>query len=236
MLKKVFTVLVAVALTASFAQAQRDESKIRWGIHLGMGGNGVYGVDSKYQEAEEYDDARPRLGMQLGVVAEYGLTDDITLHSGFIFDGQGYKANDKKCRLHYIRIPVNAQYSLPVGKHALVFKAGPYLGLAYTGNYSNTVIGALGNATTMGATFENEFHFGNKENYTEIIEGGEDKYIEHSYFKRIDVGVDFGAGFRFNDRFQLGWEYSIGFMPISKTFGYKNRSFNFTCTWMLGKK
>ena len=110
-----------------------------------------------------------------------------------------------------LEIPVNAVYYIPTGYSGSVFLgAGPYIGMNLSGK--DKIKGDLANA----AGFENE---------RDLSFSGDNKDMN-----RIDAGVNFLAGYRFNGGLLLNAGYGLGLTnlnPVSNNTTYANRVWSF---------
>jgi hypothetical protein len=114
-MKKVFLLIVSVA---SFATIQ---AQTKFGIKAGANLASLAGDD--------VDDAKMKIGFNVGGFAKIGLTESLSLQPELVFSAQGAKFEDEgddvKYNLSYLNIPVLLQYNLPMG---LNFEAGPQIG------------------------------------------------------------------------------------------------------------
>jgi hypothetical protein len=127
-MKKVFFTLcffIAFMLMHSGAHAQ---------IRLGAKGGFTFASQS-YKNRNDNFNPGILPGITIGGIAEYQLTDKISLASGLQYMSKGYKAKDEgdkyTLKFSYIQIPVQAQYH-----HEQFFGAfGFYYGKALGGKY-----------------------------------------------------------------------------------------------------
>ena len=195
--KKILLVLLAVVLTASYAQAQ-----LTFGARAGLNLTNMKMKTGSFSMSPDM-----KAGIQLGVVAEYGLSDAFFIQPGLLFAQQGCKMemsesymgesmkSSDKMTLNYLQIPVNAQYKVGLGNMKLLLQAGPYLGFAISGKEKGE--------TTYSYGGEKE-----TEKYNEKIDFKEDGW------KRFDFGLGIGAGLQFGN-IQAGLGYNLGLANIA---------------------
>jgi hypothetical protein len=197
MFKKVLVIAVAV-LTASAAQAQ-----VRLGARLGFTFTNAYGNDI---------DSRTRMGVQLGVASDIAFSNAFSIQPGVVFSQQGAKLTLMKydadfdmdveytdrIRLNYVQIPVYVQYKVS----KFYVQAGPYLGIATSGESKLAEGGAIGSGflSALGLDDKKKIKFGN----------------EPDQINRFDFGVGFGAGFAFKVA-QVGINYNLGLTNLKYT-------------------
>ena len=203
-MKKVLAVLAVAVLTAGFVQAQ---------ITFGARG-GINFSNMKYDYGGLSMSPKMKPGIQLGVVAEYALSESLFLQPGFLFAQQGMKMDDDdetiKLTLNYIQIPVNFQFKTEVGGGTiLLLQAGPYGGIGVNGKWK------------YGKDSE-DVEFGSGEN---------------ADFKTFDFGLGLGAGIEFGGNMQLGIGYNLGLANLdtsgSSKFSAKNNGLAFTFTYFF---
>ena len=212
--KKIFLVLLTAVLTASYAQAQ-----LTFGARAGLN---FTNVKMKMGGISASPDMK--VGIQLGVVGEYGLSEAFFIQPGIVFAQQGYKVDmfgeSATFNLNYIQIPVNAQYKVDLSGMKLLLQAGPYLGYAVNGKVK---------AKVDGKKESEKIEFG---------DGG---------MKRFDFGLGIGAGLQFGN-IQAGVGYNIGLANIASTdefyddddfYSVKTKTHNngivLTVTYFFGK-
>ena len=212
--KKIYLVLLAAVLTASYAQAQ-----LTFGARAGLN---FTNMSVKMGGTSISADMKP--GIQLGVVAEYALSESFVIQPGLLFAQQGSKSKysgttskgKEKTTLNYLQIPVNAQYKVDLGGMKLLFQAGPYFGFALNGKIK-------GEDTSGGETSK----------YDHKIEFGSD-----AEFRRFDFGLGIGAGLEFGNM-QAGLGYNIGIANLAPDNDYdykmKNNGLALTVTYFFGK-
>ncbi|MDR0814334.1 MAG: PorT family protein [Bacteroidales bacterium] len=223
MLKKVFFATVFVVLTAGAAQAE-----VRLGARMGFTFTNAYGNDV---------DTRLRMGIQLGVAADFALNDALSIQPGVVYSQQGAKLkllnenpdNDwdvdytDRIRLNYVQIPVYAQFKVS----KFYVQAGPYLGIATSGKSK------LAEGDSFGSGFRT--FFGNDDE--EKIKFGD----EPGQINRFEFGIGIGAGFAFKVA-QVGINYNLGLTNLKyterlngETLEMRNKGILVAVTFLFGK-
>ena len=203
--KKFFSILLAVVLTASYAQAQ-----ITFGARAGLNLTNVWGDDT--------DDIKFKPGFQIGVVADYALSNELSIQPGLLFAQQGFQFKEDndydKYTLNYLQIPINAQYKLDLGGMKAFVQAGPYLGFG---------IGGKNKWKYDGEKDDDKIKFGN---------GNDDN------FSPLDFGLGLGVGLQFSN-IQVGVGYNLGLANITHkdykdNFKVRNMGLALTVTCFFG--
>lgn len=152
-----------------------------------------------------------RLGMQLGVVAEFPVNEALFFSPGLLFVQKGYKmemeGDEAKARMNYLDIPMNLLYKVDLSGAKLLLQAGPNLGIGLNG----------------------------KEKYDdeeEDIEFGSDE----DQLKRLDLGLNLGVGAEIQ-QVQVALNYTLGLSNISNydEADIKNNVLSLSVTYLFGK-
>ena len=231
-MKKFFVVLVALAVTASIAHAQLNFgaragfnlTNMSWkydGKDVDLFAEILSGITGNNVEISQ----KFRPGFQIGLVADYALTDAISIQPGILFAQQGYKVNESidfmgqkidfkaSINLNYIQIPINVQYKMDMGGMNLILQAGPYLGFGLGGKMK---------FEASGQSEEEDIKFGSGD--------------EHM-LKPLDLGLGLGAGLQFG-AIQVGLGYNLGLANIvnddDSKFKVKNNGLALTLTYVFG--
>jgi len=223
--KKFFLVLFIVVLTASYVQAQ-----FTFGARAGLNLTNVsVKIDGKKLEG----DIKPKYksGFQIGVVGEYGISDNFAIQPGILFATQGYKSGPSEIlmddvwmwesvtvNINYLQIPVNAQYKMDLGVCALLLQAGPYFGYAFGGK------------TKSGYSIRPDKEF-SWEQKTDLEFGNKEDQISP-----FDFGFGLGVGLQL-DAIQIGLRYQLGLKNLYniEKMTMNNRGFAITATYFFGK-
>ena len=221
-MKKVVFLFLAAVFTASFAQAQ-----IAFGVRAGVSytGNGQYGGI--------FDDDKtfPKIGFHIGGVAEFELSNALSIQPGLLLATQGDKVVKKatvgslfggnasasiknKVNMTYIQIPVNVQYKITSGMGDLLIHLGPYFGYAISGKIKNE--------STLNGKTEKEtkdITFGDGYDYKPLDFG-------------LGTGISLGSE---NYRARIEFNHSLTNISNVSTFTARNWSFVVGMTYLFGK-
>jgi hypothetical protein len=187
MKKITFFCLVFLCLFSaqSFAQA-------KFGVKVGVNSTriGVNYNDSDDEKA--YKDAlKSKLGLTLGLAAEFGFSDALSLQSGLMLANKGYKLEMEedgesikaKTSVNYLEIPLNLAYNMG----GFQVHAGPYLGFGLFGK-SKTEYNFGGESESD----EEKFKFKNSVKESDFDDLKEDE----DFMRRLDYGLNLGVGYR----------------------------------------
>ncbi|MDR0833950.1 MAG: PorT family protein [Candidatus Symbiothrix sp.] len=197
---KKYLLIALVALTAVTANAQG----VKFGVTAGLNLSNWTG---------DIEDAKYKAGFQVGVVADWALTESFSIAPELNFSQKGYKAKfegigayDISATVNYLTLPINALYKFNVSDDSkfLVF-AGPYLGYGLSGSVKATVPGE-------GSESE-DIKFGSKE--------GE--------LKAFDFGLNAGIGFQYT-KFFIKAQYNLGLANLSNVDGNSIKNSNIGVT------
>jgi hypothetical protein len=187
-----------------------------------------------------------------GVVADIPLAGRFYLQPQLLASAKGSRveANDldsnvyssssisNKVRMIYLELPVNILYKHALGPGKLIAGAGPYIAYGLGGKSKTTYTSRYSGITnTMEYTvkFKNETH------------PGSDAFNKYSYYKPLDAGLNFIAGYELNNGLCFNVNYSLGLtdtapsdgtLPDGTTITYnstKNSYFGLTVGYLLRK-
>ncbi len=186
-------ILSIVSLT-SFAQ-------LRLGIKAGISTNSVgLNFEDSDDEKAYRDMLKLKPGFSLGLAAEYNFTRALSLQTSLQFTKKGFKMEreegvnfeKRKTSISYLEVPVHLAFK--VSKFQV--HAGPYVGFGLTGKSKheynfNADSGKCGvvNASCQG-NGETNYEFKNKVSESDLAG-------YKAYLRRLDVGLNLGAGYRF---------------------------------------
>ena len=207
--KRIYIVLLAAVLTASYAQAQ-----LTFGARAGLNLTNVFQED----ESGNLKGLDWKPGFQIGAAAEYDLlNEEIYFQTGILFSQQGMKTEGSLLgskvklmwNLNYIQIPINLVGKVDLGSTTFFLQAGPYLGYGIGGKLT---------AEAGGESTSEKIKFGS----------GDD-----ADFRAFDLGLGAGAGFQFGN-LQTGLGLNYGLVNLGKDVKVKNIGLVFTLTYMFG--
>jgi Outer membrane protein beta-barrel domain len=135
-----------------------------------------------------------KIGLQLGVIAEIGLSENLVFQPGLLYTRKGTTINygssfpSIKININYFEIPLNFLYKFPLGSESNKFfvNLGPYIGYAISGNFSDGTDSKdlkIGTTTTDNVT-------------------------------PFDLGLNFGAGVNLG-KLLINLNYGLGLSNIS---------------------
>lgn len=109
-MKKIL-LMVIMALFVVSANAQMEN--LRWGVKAGMNVSN-FGRDA---------DTDARIGFHIGALAEYTLTDLISIQPELLLTLKGAKHYTP----YYLELPINAKFNFPLGEDRVYLTVGPYI-------------------------------------------------------------------------------------------------------------
>ena len=177
-----------------------------------------------------------KIGLNIGAIAEYSLSESMALQSGLIYSQKGFKAEmnlfvaDVKISesLSYLEIPVNFKYFFPVGAAKIFGAAGPYAAFAIGGTEEVEASMAFGGFVDMS-----EFGFSNGSRDLKIGSGVNDQILG------ADFGLNIGAGVEIKN-FVVSAQYGLGLVDIeaNPTNGSstKIRTLSLSVAYLFGGK
>lgn len=189
-------VILSLALLAGMAGAANAQTGVRFGLKGG--------INYATLTADDTDGIDSKIGLQVGALANFGLSDLISIQPEVLYSQKGAQvedASDFKLKLNYIDVPVLVK----VNAGGLFFEAGPQLGILASAkatdgdtdedvkdNY-NTV--DFGYAVGLGYQLETGPMIGLRYNggISNIIKDGpDDDKVRNSAFQ-LYVGYTFGG-------------------------------------------
>lgn len=244
-MKKTATLLGAFALSLLSFQGF---SQFKIGVKAGMNVSTFGGVEMKDSEDEKFykDGLGSKLGYQVGVAADYGFTDKLSLQTGLMWTNKGtkfeiieedddFKAELKSTiSLNYLEIPINLAYKIS----NFQIHAGPYVAFG-VGGKSETESSFTFMGETETDTDKSDVKFKNTVEESDFDKDNVD------YFRALDFGLNLGVGYMAGPVL-LGATYSLGLSnttPDADIDGYnaddnvfKNRNFGISATYFFGGK
>jgi opacity protein-like surface antigen len=143
----------------------------------------------------DVDDISSKVGFHVGGFAEFKLSEKFAIQPELLFSTQGAKfkesgddfSSEDKLNLSYINLPVMVKFYV-VPKFSV--EAGPQIGFLVSA----------------------------KEKYEVKTDGEKTSSSEDAkdYYKSIDFGVNFGAGYDFTKNISAGLRYNLGLSNIAK--------------------
>jgi len=225
-MKRVFLIATLVAAVAMSASAQFRLGAIVGGEFSSFNIKDNDGNVKDDWESEEKEAHKSHVGLKLGLVGEYAFGDYFAISPELIFAqrGEKYKYDEKDdgdtykdkftTTLNYLMLPINAKGIIPIGDNFKIFGfAGIYTGLALSGKDKWSWEYKEDGKTDKGDESET-IKFGSNADNDEL--------------KRLDFGLNFGAGIEINNFFIKG-EYNLGLSNLDNYSdnGYKMQNRNF---------
>lgn len=214
--------IIYLAVSALLLTTIQTSAQVKFGVKTGLNvAKMVYDDDGD----SDNDIIKSRLNYQLGITAEYAITEKIFLESGLFLNRKGFRVNEDGGRpanmnVSYLEIPIQLKYKTNVGKTKLFFHAGPYVGYALSARYTSK---------------EKMFYRDGGLHKTFKLDIGNDKT---DFIKHLDYGINIGAGVEMK-KFTVGLQYSYGLANIISNTNdnakVKNRVATLSVGYRLGK-
>ncbi len=165
----------------------------------------------------------PKFGFILGLVGEVPITGTLNFRPEFNFLQKGYKYSNAgteiNVSMNYIEVPLNVEYSLPVGAGKVFFGAGPNFGFGVGGKSKQKQTGLPD--TNAKVKFD----------------GKANTLDNNIHLKTLDFGANIIAGYKFAENLVVNLNYTFGFLNLSPVNNvvYKNTgSLAIKVGYMLG--
>jgi len=190
-MKRMLMVASAIALTV-MASAQTTEGT-SFGFKAGVNFQNLTGKDVNGDKL----DNKLKTGLALGVNAQIPVATDFYIQPGVEFNQKGAKSNDGNytTSLSYIDIPVSLVYKPMLGTGRLILGFGPYVGFGVSGKVK-------GGGSTADVKFDNDITIS-------------DFNTGNAYFKRMDAGANFLAGYEMSSKLSLQLNAQLGLVKIN---------------------
>jgi hypothetical protein len=109
-----------------------------------------------------------------------------------------------KTRMVYLELPVNVLYKHKLGPGKLIAGGGPYIAYGLGGKSSSTLTYRRGEQVSSESTikFKNETH------------PSDEELSKYTYYKPLDAGLNFIAGYELNNGLCFNVNYSLGLTNI----------------------
>ncbi|WP_207492580.1 porin family protein [Aridibaculum aurantiacum] len=226
-MKKVFLLAAASLLaTAGFSQVR-------------FGGQAL-GVVSSASVGEEMEGMKKSMkpGFGIGVVAEIGLTDALTLRPSLNYLQKGVKmkgsgntdvgtySGEMKVNMNYLELPVVLAYNINTANGKVFFGAGPSLGYGIGGKTKVDMTVSFPSIPGMPA-----------QHHSEDAKTFKKEEDEGAGFKRFDFSANVIAGMQFNSGFFVNAGGLFGLSNIgSEDSKYRNIGAQLTVGFLLNNK
>ncbi|WP_188315849.1 porin family protein [Chitinophaga agrisoli] len=115
-----------------------------------------------------------------------------------------YLPSANKITLHYLELPVNLLYKLPVSFGKITAGAGPYIGYGLSGKYNVAI------------SYDDGKVLQNNEQSIDFQKGS-GILSTNTQLRRWDAGANFMVGVEFNSLIVIGANYSLGLTDLDKS-------------------
>ncbi len=210
-------------------------AQVKFGVKAGVSTTSV-GVDfeDKDEEDEAKDALKLRIGYTLGLAAEIGFTDALSLQTGLNLNNKGYRVEGsgdgfsykENVSVTYLELPINLAFKI----NKFQVHAGPYIAFGVAGKSKYEYNG--GGISESG---DGKIKFKNEVSDSDW----DDLEDDEEFARRTDVGLNLGAGYRFGPVLVTA-TYSKGFSNIIPTYegeddDYKltNKVISLAATWFF---
>lgn len=226
---KNFLMLAVLAVSTMFcANAQESGFGVRLGMNISNLSQKFDGTVDDGESKSDYEiDFKSRIGVKVGVIYDWGLSEAFYIQPGLYFTTRGGKYDEgdedgkyeEKWNLSYLQLPILASYRIPLNDNMkLHINAGPYLACG------------LGGKVKWEYTYDGETEKGDYKAFGTTKEDDEDEDSEKGGLKRFDAGLSFGAGVSIK-KFYVGLSYDLGLANIAdqdqwKDYKIRNRNFS----------
>lgn len=201
-------------------------------LNVGLQGTGSL-ADAQIKTVSDLNYKKKMKAMPgAGIVVQYGLTKHFAIRTGANYIQHGIEISTVttdgsdmrvklESRLHYVQIPLNFLYTVPLSRIQFYAGGGGYINYGFNGNMTATATYTMpnGHETTQ---VEKSDAFKKEE------DGGYG-------FKKTDFGIGALAGVRFGRIFaNAGYQLSLSNLNTGDGGGeYRNRSLQFTIGYFL---
>lgn len=225
------TILAMMALIGMFFSAS---AQTKLSVQAGFNFTNVsYTLGDKKQDPE----AIPRF--QVGLAADIPMLADFYLQTGLAYVGRGFKQQGGwaaeehdmfETKVHYLEVPVAIAYKPNLGIGRLLLSAGPYLGYGLGGKWK-----------TDGSIIMGDIIYDRTKDKVIFKKDAKDaEFGNYLYGKPLDMGLTFGIGFEFLEKFTAKLQLQQGIRDIYPDEGGKdgygskyNKSYGFVVGYTL---
>ncbi len=245
-----------------FFSTEKSTEKIRYGARIGLNvmgmrnnisNNDVLAFFSPNHDLPYTLDVHKKLGATLGVSVEIPILKNLWINTGLYYVATGVKMNFKQdfskthedylveprvnLTMHNIRIPAQASYRYTFkNKYELQVNLGPYFayGVAGKASVKDDVDG-----TSMGS-FDltgNPNKIDPDRSEFKILGNERINTAKGNYINPFDMGIAFGAGVTFSQKYFAGFNYDAGLVNVNgkRAHGFShNKVKNHSFTLVVG--
>lgn len=188
---KIILVIAVLLWTANSLSAQ-----------VSFGVKGAFNMFNMTLKDNDDDKANTKMvpTFSAGVFAEIPIAPEFFIKPELLYAQKGYKnedVDDAKTKLSYVELPVTFMYKGALSGGNVFLGFGPYFALGIGGKMKN------GDSQTV--KFKND---------VSLIEA-----VQNPYYKPLDIGGKFYAGYEFGNGFSFAIETSLGLVNILPDIG-----------------
>lgn len=224
MKKMVMLAVIAAGMVFS-ASAQESGFGVRASLNLSNVQNKYDGEVGGGESKSDYEyDFKNRVGFNIGVIYDWGISESFYIQPGLYFTTRGAKLKEseedykyeQKWNLNYLQLPILASYRIALSDNVKWhINAGPYVAVG------------VGGKVKWEETYDGET---DKGDYKAFGTADEDSDEEKGGLKRFDAGLSFGTGVSI-DKFYIGLTYDLGLVnaadkDVWKDYKMRNRNFS----------
>lgn len=213
---KVLIIVLATAVSTLHLKAQ-DKTTI--GARAGINFQNITGKDGAGNDL----DNKMKAGIHIGLTADVPVAEDFYIQPGLLFSTKGAKDKTYRkinTRLSYLEIPINFLFKPELANGKLLLGAGPYLGIAVGGSFTDV------------NGHKEKFKFAHKVTAAEAN--------TNAYARRMDLGFNFLAGYEMSNKISFQLNAQLGVANIktkiegqSNKAKYKNTGFGISVGYRL---
>jgi hypothetical protein len=176
---KIFSLIVILILTASFAMAQSaDKAKMSFAI---LGGANLQNLNGKDANGDKLTNDLI-IGYHVGANVQIPIAPTFYFQPGLLFTTKGAKSTigslTSTYRLSYVEMPLNVVFKALLGSGYFMIGFGPYIGYGIGGKVKTE-----GGSITLKTDIE----------FKKVVEAGDPLTV--TYFKAFDAGGNIFAGY-----------------------------------------
>ena len=215
-MKKIVMLAVMAAGIVFSATAQESGFGIRASLNLSNVNNKYDGEVASEESKSDYEyDFKNRVGFNIGLIYDWGISESFYIQPGLYFTTRGAKIEEseedykyeEKWKLNYLQIPILASYRIALTDNVKWhINAGPYLAVG------------VGGKVKWEETYDGDT---DKGDYKAFGTADEDSDEEKGGLKRFDAGLSFGTGVSIN-KFYIGLTYDLGLVNAADKDTWKD--------------
>ena len=173
-------------------------------------------------------------GFRGGLITDIPFGENFALQPGFIYTGSGYKASGIvpgpadgpvnitiTARYHYLELPVNFLYKLPLGPCKLFAGLGPFLSYGVSGRVKTNYTGYF-------APEEKVIFLEKQRDFEAIV-------ARKQYLRPFNAGAGITLGYTFDAGILITGNYNMGLTDVepNTAVSYKSRSWGISVGYLF---